>query len=166
MGILCQHCHQVPATVHLTDVLPTGEKRERHLCEGCAQNEGLLLKPQEGITSILEKFVKHGASVQQTAKLQCPECGISWREFRSQGVLGCPHDYEVFAEHLVPLIERAHEGASTHVGKVPASSGVSAKRQARLVQLRRDLAQAVDREDYERAAQLRDEIKAVEEGPN
>ena len=63
----------------------------------------------------------------------------------------------------MPLIERAHEGASEHVGKVPASSGDTAKRQARLVKLRRELNQAVEREDYERAAQLRDEIKAVED---
>ncbi len=163
MGMLCQQCNQVQATVHLTDVLVGGEKRERHLCESCAQEEGLLLKPQEGITSILEQFVKHGVTVQQTANLQCPQCNTTWREFRSQGVLGCPYDYEVFAEHLLPLIERAHEGATEHAGKMPASSGETAKRQARLVQLRRELSQAVDREDYESAARLRDEIKVIED---
>lgn len=162
MGILCQRCNKAPATVHLTDVLPGGEKRERHLCEGCAQQEGLLLKPQEGITSILEKFVKHGASVQEAANLRCPHCSTTWREFRSQGVLGCPNDYHVFAEHLDPLIERAHEGGSEHVGKVPASAGDGAKRQARLLQLRRELHTAVEQEDYESAARLRDEIKAFE----
>jgi len=163
MGILCQRCNQSPATVHLTDVIPGGEKRERHLCEGCAQQEGLLLKPHEGITSILEKFVKHGAAVQETANLRCPTCSITWREFRTQGVLGCPNDYKVFQEHLEPLITRAHEGATEHVGKVPASAGEGAKRQTRMVQLRRDLNGAVEREDYERAARLRDEIKALED---
>jgi protein arginine kinase activator len=164
MGILCQRCNQSPATVHLTDVLPSGEKRERHLCEDCAQEEGLMLKPQEGITSILEKFVKHGATVQETANLTCPDCGITWREFRSQGLLGCPRDYEVFGELLRPLIERVHEGANEHAGKVPASSGTGVKRQAQLVNLRRELADAVEREDYEAAAKLRDDIKAIENG--
>ena len=83
-----QQCSQASATVHLTDVLPSGEKRERHLCEACAQQEGLLLKPQEGIASILEKFDKHGATLQQAANLRCPQCSTTWREFRSQGVLG------------------------------------------------------------------------------
>jgi protein arginine kinase activator len=163
MHVVCQRCNQVPATVHLTDVLPSGEKRERHLCEGCAQQEGLMLKPQEGISSILEKFVQHSAGVQESAKRSCPECGITWREFRSQGLLGCPNDYHVFKDLLGVLIKRAHEGATQHAGKVPTAAGAGEKRQAHMLRLRRELTTAVDREDYEAAARLRDEIKALEE---
>ena len=165
MGIPCQNCNQAPATVHITDIVPPhGEKRERHLCESCAEAEGITLKQHEPINAILAKFVqqKAGSGLQEVANLTCPRCGMSFREFRAQGQLGCPHDYEVFAEYLAPLVERAHGGATEHVGKVPQRLGPSLGRRAELLRLRRELTEAVEREDYETAAQLRDRISALQ----
>jgi len=86
---------------------------------------------------------------------------MTFREFRQRGLLGCASDYEVFAPFLDPLIERAHEGATEHLGKVPAQAGASARRRTELLRLRRQLAEAVERENYESAAGLRDQIEAL-----
>lgn len=164
MTITCQNCNQAPATVHITDIIPPhGEKRERHLCESCAESEGVTLKQHEPINSILAKFVqqKGGPGLKEIADLTCPKCGMSFREFRAQGQLGCPHDYQVFSEYLAPLIERAHGGATQHVGKVPGRLGPTASRQSELFRLQRELNDAVEREDYETAAGLRDQIKVL-----
>jgi protein arginine kinase activator len=93
--------------------------------------------------------------------LLCPNCGISFREFRSQGRLGCPHDYIAFEKELMPLLENIH-GATQHVGKYPKRAPNSSQQQFKLIKLRNELRSAVDDEDYERAARLRDEIQALE----
>jgi protein arginine kinase activator len=164
MGILiCQSCQKAPATVHLTDIVPpNGEKRERHLCENCAVEEGVTMKQHESVSSVLQEFIKQKAGVQEIAQVTCPECGISFREFRNQGLLGCPHDYQAFDKYLTPLIERAHDGATHHIGKVPSRAGSGVRRQGGLSRLRRELEEAIEAENYERAARLRDQIKTLE----
>jgi protein arginine kinase activator len=158
MDMLCQQCKQANATVHLTDILPNGEPAERHLCEVCANEEGITMKPHDTTNLMLDKFVKMGAGIREAAQRTCPECGISFGEFRSQGLLGCPNDYQVFGDLLMPLIERAHNGASQHVGKVPGQPDPAGRRRAMVAQMRRRLDAAVADEEYELAAKLRDEL--------
>lgn len=164
MMTLCESCKKAQATVHLTDILPpNGEKRERHLCERCAAEEGITAQKQESISSILEGFVKQSAGMGETADLACPKCGITFREFRGNGLLGCPNDYKAFEKHLSSLIEKAHEGATHHIGKTPSRlKGIEPSVQVKLAKLRRSLQQALGVEDYELAARLRDDIKGVE----
>ncbi len=161
---MCQRCKKSQATVHLTDIIPpNGEKRERHLCERCAAEEGVTVQKQETITTLLEGFVKQSAGITSAADaLACPRCGMTFREFRAHGLLGCPEDYKVFAKHLGPLIERAHGGATHHVGKAPGSPVDESPNQVKLSALRRTLKEALDIEDYEQAAKIRDELKALE----
>lgn len=161
---LCQRCNKAQATVHLLDIVPPdGEKRERHLCDPCAAEEGVTAQKQESIGTILEGFIKHSSGMKQMADVACPDCGMTFREFRSHGLLGCPRDYHAFEKHLVPLIERAHEGGTHHVGKVPCDSSEELTGRAKLAKLNRRMKQAIDREDYELAARLRDEIKELEQ---
>jgi len=97
----------------------------------------------------------------------CEQCGLSWTDFKQGGLLGCEHDYQLFEKDLTPLLQRAHENATHHIGKVPArrgGTGVPAKRGVDVTRLRKDLARAVESEDYEKAAKLRDQIKAAENG--
>ena len=82
-------------------------------------------------------------------------------EFRNTGRLGCPHDYARFREDLLPLLENIH-GETRHVGKTPRNLPLNRQKEAELVQLRKQLAQAVTKEDYEAAARLRDKIRQVE----
>jgi len=162
MAILCQNCKQANATVHLTDIQPSGEPVERHLCENCAAQEGVTMKPHEPLNMMLEKFVKIGVGMQEIAQRQCPECGISFGEFRAQGLLGCAHDYTVFSEWLLPLIERAHDGGTQHVGRRPGQALPSDRLRGRIRTLQRALDEAIAEERYEDAAALRDELNRLQ----
>jgi len=162
MGVVCQVCQQAPATVHVTDIeASNGQRSERHMCEGCAHKEGVTVQQHQPINAILEKLVKHGAGMKELVQATCPACGISFREFRSQGLLGCPNDYKAFEKFLSPLIERAH-GQTHHVGKVPSRAGSVAKKTAERQRLHNLLDEAVGEENYELAAKLRDQLRTVD----
>jgi len=161
----CQRCKKNQATVHLTEIIQD-EKRETHLCAQCASQEGVTSKQQVPLNELLANFVMQKSGAQELAKLRCDQCGITFLEFRNSGLLGCPNDYDAFAMAMVPLLERAHEGATEHQGKSPGGEGGQSPELARdrqLISLREALADAVDQEDYELAAQLRDKIKAMKQ---
>lgn len=161
MSLLCQSCNQTKATVHITDTVPF--KRERHLCDGCAEKEGVIVKQQHQTTNeILQQFIKQKSGLGDVDALRCERCGTTFRDFQSKGVLGCPHDYDVFKPLLTPLIERAHEGGTHHIGKVPGTTEDTVRRQVGLLRLRRELQEAIDAENYELAARMRDQIRAME----
>ena len=162
MPITCQRCDKAMATVHLTDLIG-GEKKERHLCAECAEDEGVVMKSHQApLNEILQKFVMQKSTARELADLTCDQCGITFVEFRSHGLLGCPNDYDAFAKALEPLIERSHEGNVQHVGKIAAGQSKSVTTRQILLRLPRELQQAGELEDYEKAARLRDEIQKVE----
>ena len=158
--MLCQRCKKQQATVHLTEIV-SNEKHERHLCEDCAREEGVALKAQINLQDVLSGMLEAHQAAGEEAGLTCPDCGMTYGEFRSQGRLGCPHDYEIFAEPLQEVLEKVH-GATEHLGKMPKRSGADERAQRELMQMRRDLQDAVEREDYEEAARLRDSIQEKE----
>ena len=162
---LCERCKKAQATFHLTNIDKYGAKAERHLCDRCATEEGLLQQSPKisvDLGDILQGFVSQAKGGGSYSNLVCENCGISYVEFRNQGLLGCANDYEVFREPLVKLIDRAHAGATHHVGKSP---GVAkpANHTVDLRKLKKHLEEAVAAEDYERAAELRDRIRRLEE---
>jgi protein arginine kinase activator len=159
--MLCQRCKKHSATVHLTEIVKS-EKRERHLCEKCAAQEGITMKQHIPLNELLSNFLVAQAGAKEMSDLVCPECGMTFAEYRNHGLLGCPNDYDVFEKALGPMIERAHEGGTHHVGKVPKRMGAGMSRQRDLMRLRRELQTAVQTEDYERAAELRDKIQQLE----
>jgi protein arginine kinase activator len=152
----CQSCEKNPATVHLTEITEEG-KSVFDLCEDCASKKGIV---QGTLPSILKELVESGTSKEPSTK--CPECGITFEQFREKGRFGCPRDYDVFAKELTPLLEKVH-GAAKHVGRFPRGAEPDTAKEERLRRLRRDLAKAVKDEQYEEAARLRDEIRASEE---
>ncbi len=162
---LCERCKKAQATFHLTNIHPNGAKVERHLCDRCAAEEGLLQPGKSGIDmhDLIQTFVQSTPTqAPGAAHLVCEACGISFVEFRNQGLLGCPADYDAFREQLHKLIERAHGGAAHHVGKSPKSLGAPRAPRQDSSRLRRLLDEAVAAEDYERAAELRDRIRKLE----
>ena len=159
--MLCQRCNTSEATIHITEVTE-GEHQENHLCEQCAEAEGAIVKTPTTINQLLSSFIMAHSGVAELAELSCPECGISFLEFRQHGLLGCPHDYEVFSQALDGLLARMHGPETHHVGKVPARGNVQQKRNMELLRLRRELTVAVESESYEKAAKLRDELKELE----
>jgi len=155
----CEMCGKRPATIELTEFVD-GKPVEKHLCEECYnKQEGVPpLSPSKVINQLIGIVAPE---LQKLATRQCPECGMNYLEFRQTLNLGCPHDYEVFAPALDELLQRIH-GANRHVGKVPVGAAQRGVPGVRLEVLRRELKRAVDAEDYERAAQLRDQIRALE----
>jgi protein arginine kinase activator len=160
MSIKCDKCDK-QATIHLTDIAD-GKKNEVHLCEECAAVEGLTVKTSVPLSQLLEEFVLQKSGESQQPDLKCEVCGMTFAEFRRKGLLGCPNDYDALGAMLAPLLERAHGGASQHVGKVPPKAGANQKKQNAILRLRGALRTAVAEEDYERAARLRDQIKELE----
>jgi len=164
----CQQCEK-PATFHITEL--TGEKpHELHLCEQCAQ-QYLSQNPSGGvpmppsISGMLSQQLKVSETAKELSKLddqECPICGITFYQFRNEGRLGCPHDYACFSSELGPLIVNIH-GDGKHTGKHPKHHRRTSEQQTRLMQLRGDMKSAIEKEDYERASQIRDEIRRMED---
>ena len=162
----CQRCAKA-ATLHITE-LNEGDVKALHLCEGCAQEYLTTVEPGEidsdpafsmegedpGEDGEAEEFDDSGIAA-------CPNCGITFKEFRKQGRLGCPQDYLVFEEALAPLLENIH-GDLEHIGKTPRRAPEGSDRQYELIRLRNDLRTAVEAEDYESAADIRDRIGRLE----
>jgi len=150
-----------------------GQKIEKHLCEQHAADEGLAIKSiHTPINELLTNFVKvhsDASSVDQPqdalqtpAVPTCSECGLTFSQFRKDSLLGCPECYRVFEPQLSTILERAQEGGTHHIGKVPGRAGAGEQRQAMLMRMRKQLDDAVHGEDYERAARLRDDIRKYE----
>ncbi|MGA1980466.1 MAG: UvrB/UvrC motif-containing protein [Sedimentisphaerales bacterium] len=162
----CQVCQKKEATIHLTEITD-GVRSEMHLCEHCAQEEGIAVKSQLSINELLSGLLSTQPSDDELfgdteQELTCPHCGFTLAQFTKEAVLGCPYDYEVFEKPLLPLIEKAHNGKTVHCGKVPSKMPKDAKKQMKLTALRQQLEAAVQSEDYELAAKLRDEINQLE----
>ena len=161
----CHKCKKREATRHESVRAEDGSWQELHFCDQCGGTGGMsLLTP----ASLLQALVEGAAAVEATPTREppgaCPHCGITYAEFRARGRLGCPNDYEIFLEELQPLLERIHHGGSQHVGKSPATSGGRSEADRELIELRRALAEAVQREQYEEAARIRDRIREIEPG--
>ncbi len=160
--MMCQRCKKKRASVHITDV-SSKQADEMHLCEECAQQEGVSLKSQVSLADFLAGIIKAPATKEMArlAKMACPTCGMTYLDFQSKGRLGCPADYEVFAELIGPLLEKIH-GSTRHAGKTPRAAGRLSETSVQLTSLKRKLASAVAEEHYEEAAALRDRIREVE----
>ena len=161
--MMCEGCKKRQATIHLTEII-NSHKKEVHLCEGCAEKQGVV-KQQMSIADFLAGLASGGAPAagkQKLPDIRCPACGLSLAEFQSVGRFGCAEDYTVFRERLLPLIDKIHD-ATQHVGKTPSRAGRDVQREKKLLQLQAELKHAVDREEYEEAARLRDQIRKLEE---
>jgi len=163
----CEGCKK-QATVHIQEI-SGGKSVEKHYCDSCPklQGEHLAAKPHTPINELLTNFVlAHSGSTPETT-VACTNCELTWSEFKSSGLLGCENDYVLFEKDLTQVIQRAHEGATHHVGKTPGrrqalAKSPAAKKKSDLTKLKRDLQKAVESEDYEKAASLRDQIRKAE----
>lgn len=171
--MLCDECGQREATLHLMAVV-NGKKTERHLCSVCAEKSHELeaaagLKPD----ALLSAILKHGGEDgRREADSRVCSCGMTLERFHKEGRLGCPECYKTFGDVLVPMLQRLH-GASAHssgrlqpsvqdepapADEKPAESAIDA--------LKRELREAIELENYEQAAVLRDRIREKEAAEN
>lgn len=163
--MMCDHCGEKEAVIHLTQIV-NNELSTFHLCEPCAAAKGL--EPGAGaeanvpLTDFIAQMGQTLPSGGGNAPDECDYCGLTPEDFKRTGRLGCPHCYIAFEDQLRALMRRLH-GGTQHVGKVYLPPDpTQADRQGRLRGLRRKLDRAVEFEDFERAAQIRDQIRALE----
>lgn len=162
--MICNICKANPATVHLTEIIDE-QMTELHLCEPCAKSKSLEMEQQFGLADLLaglSDLGKNPAEAKENSKLKCPNCGLMYDDFKKIGRLGCSGCYGAFRKQLIPLLKRIH-GSNKHYGKMPLSEFKPDKLPSELEELRVKLKKAVEKEDFEEAARLRDMIKDIED---
>jgi protein arginine kinase activator len=153
----CHHCDS-QATVHLTQII-NGQMHKMDLCEACAQEKGVTNPDNLSIGNLLdENPAKVDAS---TASMTCESCGTTHQDFKKGGRLGCEACYHVFRPVLEPLLDGMHAGVK-HLGKVPSRSVKKKSDDDSEELLSKELKKAVEEENYEKAAKLRDRLKKLQ----
>ena len=156
----CEKCHKNHATIHIT-VLEKGVTREAHLCDDCARQTGAVTNFNFSIGNLLGGLMEPATKSQKVNQVRCPECGITYSEFKTKARLGCANDYEVFRSELLRLLEKIH-GSTQHAGKTPHTVDAQVRKENELIRLKKDLESVVKSEDFEKAAEIRDRIKTIE----
>jgi len=151
----CEICNENTATMHFKQVT-NGEVREMHICEECAGEHGFEIPAPVSMTDFL-----FGIGVHKNAEIEgedrtCRSCGKKRSDLRKTSLLGCPECYETFKEEMEPMLAAMHKG-TRHVGKVPAAKRVTAE----ILRAQAALCQAVEDQNFEEAAKLRDDIQAL-----
>ncbi len=172
--MLCDICGKKQATVHLTEIIED-QMSELHLCDGCARDKGAQMEKHFGFSDLLAGLAGIGPQLGPAIdeRLKCPNCGMSYQNFISIGQLGCGECYKAFKKNLVPLLKRIH-GSTQYMGKMPlALAGANDKAPAQkppkalsaaqqMQELKARLQKAIEQEEFEEAARLRDKIKELE----
>jgi len=168
--MLCQNCGKNTATTHIKSVV-NGMLTEYDLCAECAREKGYTNFFKDfgwDLGNLMGGFI--GTQPEKSTVQRCPKCGASFAEISESGKIGCAECYTVFRERLMPTVSRIH-GTAKHKGKIPGTSAlrivepagkISVVRVDQLEQKRAMLRAAIERQDFEQAAVLRDEIRAME----
>ena len=171
--MLCDNCHNRDATVHLIQIV-NGQKRENHLCDTCSKEKGEaffasamdldLGLEQFDLSNIISGLM--GLMVQKkdeevNLENKCPNCGMKYSEFKKSALLGCDKCYSNLNNLLKPVITRI-QGKMEHTGKIPGNQMEEFTSKRKLVKLKEELKQAIVLEEFEKAAQIRDEIKKIQ----
>lgn len=162
--MICEACKQSQATVHLTEIV-NDQMTELHLCETCANQKGAQVESHFGLADLLAGLADVGKATEAEEEVSakvCTGCGMTYNDFRKIGRLGCDACYTTFKRNVVSLLKRIH-GSTHHLGKTPARLGKpSPQGKVELADMKRRLEQAIEMEEFEEAARLRDQIREVE----
>lgn len=162
--MVCNVCGKNQATVHLTEIIDD-QITELHLCEECAQKKGAQMESHFGLSDLLAGLADLGSQFNNKTKteikLKCPKCGLTYEDFKKVGRLGCGECYTAFKDALVPLLKRIH-GSTQHFGKSPRKALKIVKAKNELQELKEKLQKAIQKEEFEEAAKLRDKVRELE----
>lgn len=169
----CQECEVRPATLHFTKII-NGEKTELHLCESCAREKGEIIPGgsngfsiQNLLSGILhfDPFQNAIGQGQAAQVARCDTCGLTFTQFSKMGRFGCSECYKSFHHRLEPLFKRIH-GNTTHSGKVPVRAGGTITLKKDILKLKEELQKRIINEEFEKAAEVRDKIRRLEQQLN
>ena len=160
----CEFCNKEKATIHLTQVV-NGEMKKLNLCQECAKNNGIDLNSPISITDVLMGIDKKNPrnKILDTLTeydLTCSRCNMSRAEFSKKARLGCPNCYKVFSAELKTITQAMHH-SNNHIGKIPSKQISKIKISKQLSTLKKEIKLAINNEDYEAAAEIRDKIKNI-----
>lgn len=170
--MLCDKCKKRKATVHITEIV-NDQETQLHLCEQCVKMKGLEMQQHFSIADLLSELVDLPQDIavkKEHIKLNCPSCGMSYADFKNIGRFGCARCYDAFRRALYPLFKKIH-GTSRHMGNAPervshSKAGIkgtdmdlSYEEQVNGLKVR--LAKAIELEEFEEAAMLRDKIRSL-----
>jgi protein arginine kinase activator len=170
--MLCNMCKQNHATVHIVKVV-NGVKEELNLCEKCAKesdtfnmNGSLKLDSPftfQNLLGGLVDYINQSSQNVRNTEAVCSLCGTTYSEFKQKGLMGCDSCYKHFGATITPVIKRV-QGNLEHVGKIPLKAGKEIMEKKRLLDLKEQLQKAILGEEYEKAAEIRDKIRELQNG--
>ena len=161
--MLCEKCGKNPATTYVKRTV-NGNTTEQHLCAACAATQGWGSMWNEfglDLNSFWGNLFAEPATRALADTVRCECCGRSFAEISKSGKVGCPSCYAIFYDRLLPMVQRLH-GKTRHVGKIPEAGSEEARRAQELDGLKKQLAEAVEKQEYETCATLRDRIRELE----
>lgn len=159
--MLCNECGKNEANVHVTHII-NGKKTESHLCEECAKKNQTILNSNFSMENLFSAMLNNAFNNKTYLPAKgCTNCGMTYDEFRSTGKFGCSQCIDTFKPRLMPVI-KSMQGYERHTGKIPKRAGGTYRVQMDIDKLKCDLKNAVEREEYELAAELRDKIHEME----
>lgn len=165
----CQRCGENDANVSYTQIV-NGDKTKLFLCDKCANDLNISMNFKFDFNDVFGAFFEEPNIVKTLEKpksLACDACGTSYEDFMRTGMFGCENCYRVFSNRLDNVLKRLH-GSNRHVGKKlilnPQKSVTTckAKKKTKIEELRELLNECIKKEEYEKAAVIRDEIKKLE----
>lgn len=167
--LICEKCQNRPATLHFTEII-NGQKNETHLCEECAKENSEFISESQDPFSFhhllsgllnFDQMISNNTAKKSTEAARCNTCGLTFGQFKKMGKFGCNDCYKYFESQLEPIFRRIH-GNSRHSGKFPIRTGGKIKIRKEFNLLKTKLQEMVAAEEFEEAAKIRDEIKALE----
>ena len=161
--MLCEKCLKRPATVHMQQYI-NGQVTEIHFCQECAAQMDSPLAFEQFLHGLLDMFSNMQTNVSKQKpeiNYRCSICGLSFDEFKRSGKLGCAECYQSFRREMDPILKNI-QGSNRHEGKYPHKAGAGLLSRRKIEKLRIELAKAIEDEQYENAASLRDQIRALE----
>jgi protein arginine kinase activator len=160
--MLCDLCGKNPATVHLTEIVDN-QMTELHLCEDCAREKSSQMEQEFGLADLLAGLAEFGKPQEEkdVVEIKCLQCNLTYADFKKIGRLGCSECYNTFRRYLSPLLKKIH-GSNRHLGKSPMKVAKVTRKRLDLQELRTRLAKAVEAEEFEEAAKIRDQVKELE----
>ncbi|KAJ52206.1 protein arginine kinase activator [Clostridium tetanomorphum] len=168
--MLCERCKKNDANVHIAKVI-NGVKQELNLCERCAKEMGTFSSATDinfpspftfqNILSGIMDYMNQPLQKNNDFIPTCKNCSTSYTEFKEKGLMGCSECYKNLSCTLMPVIKRV-QGSIEHVGKIPRKAGKDIIDKKKIASLKEELEKAILTEEYEKAAEIRDKIRAFQ----
>ena len=166
--MICSKCKMREAAIRISKVV-NNSVTDVYLCHDCAQENAItgMQAAVMGFANMMPGFFSYGGEKNKFMKakvetVKCSLCGKTFEEIQKDGRLGCAVCYSDFKDKLAPIIERIY-GSARHKGNCPTNMPPEYKNAREIDELKGLLTKAIELEEYEKAAKIRDSIKAIEQ---